>query len=131
VKDASGQAVIEFALVLPLLLVSALAIVLVSDVGVARLVLEHAASEGARVGALTNDDGRIRSAIVAAIEPLPRDKVEIRIEPSGHEDPRSNDPRGSLLRVRLRYVVPAPLTFGGLPSVAVSGFAARVIEWTP
>lgn len=126
-----GQALIEFALVLPFLLLFAVGIVLVTEVGIARLALEHAAAEGARVGALTNDDERIRSAVNAALAPLPVDRVTTRIEPGQHEDPRSHDPRGSLLRVELGYVVPAPLAFAGLPSVAVKGFAARVVEWTP
>ncbi len=130
-REDRGQALIEFALVLPFLLLFAFAIVLVSEVGIARVVLEHAAAEGARVGSLTNDDERIRSAITAAVVPLPAEKVDVRVVPREHEDPRSGDPRGSLLRVELRYVVPAPLAFAGVPSVTVSGFAARVVEWTP
>ncbi len=126
-----GQALIEFALVLPFLLAFAFGLVLIAEVGVARVVLEHAASEGARVGSLTNDDERIRAAIGAAVRPLRPDRVAIRIRPGEDEAPRSNDPRGSLLRVELRYLVPAPLGFAGIPSVAVGGFAARVIEWTP
>ncbi len=54
-----GQALVEFALVLPFLLLFALAIVLIAEIGVARLALEHAAAEGARVGSLTNDDEEI------------------------------------------------------------------------
>ncbi|MDE3101349.1 MAG: pilus assembly protein [Chloroflexota bacterium] len=131
VSSGSAQALIEFALVLPFLLAFAFAIVLVTDVGVARLALEHAAAEGARVGSLTNDDASIESAIRAAVAPLPRDRVVVTIEPREHDAPRSNDPRGSILRVELRYVVPVPLGFAGLPSVAVAGSAARVIEWTP
>lgn len=126
-----GQALIELALVLPFLLAFAFAIVLVTDVGIARLALAHAAAEGARVGSLTNDDARIETAISAAVAPLPRERVAVRIVPREHEAPRSNDPRGSILRVELRYVVPVPLAFGGMPSVAVAGSAARVIEWTP
>lgn len=116
---------------LPLLLAFAFAIVLVTDIGIARLALAHAAAEGARIGSLTNDDERIGSAITAAVAPLPADRVAVRIQPGQHDAPRSNDPRGSILRVELRYVVPVPLGFAGMPSVAVAGSAARVIEWTP
>ncbi len=126
-----GQALIELALVLPFLLAFAFAIVLVTDIGIARLALEHAAAEGARVGSLTNDDDRIEGAIAAAVAPLPRERVAIHIEPREREAPRSDDPRGSILRVELRYVVPVPFGFAGMPSVAVAGFAARIIEWTP
>lgn len=126
-----GQALVEFALVLPFLLLFMLAIVLVAEIGVARLALEHAAAEGARVGSLTNDDGEIAAAVSAAVTPLRREQVVVRIEPPEHEPPRANDPRGSLLRVELRYGIPVPLGFAGLPSVTVSGFAARMMEWTP
>jgi len=53
-RPERGQALVEFALVLPVLLVVALAIAELSTLGVARLALEHAAAEGARTAALTN-----------------------------------------------------------------------------
>lgn len=126
-----GQALVEFALVLPFLLIFALGIVLVAEVGVARLALEHAAAEGARIGSLTNDDEEIARAVSAAVAPLDTARVRHSVEPGEHESPRSGDPRGSLLRVTLEYTVPVPLAFAGLPSVRVRGWAARVIEWTP
>jgi len=126
-----GQALVEFALVLPFLLLFALAIVLIAEIGVARLALEHAAAEGARAGSLTNDDEEIVGAIRAAAAPLDATRVRPTIEPGEHDAPRSGDPRGSILRVALEYAVPVPLAFAGLPSVTVRGWAARVIEWTP
>lgn len=126
-----GQALVEFALVLPFLMLLALGIVLVAEIGVARVTLEHAAAEGARIGSLTNDDGEVNAAIRAALVPLAVDRVAVTVEPGEHEPPRSGDPRGSLLRVDLRYGIPVPLGFAGLPVVTVGGSAARVIEWTP
>lgn len=126
-----GQALVEFALVLPFLLVLALGLVLIAEVGVARLALEHAAAEGARIGSLTNDDTEVGRAIGAAAAPLDVARIRTRIDPGEHDAPRSGDPRGSLLRVTCEYTVPAPLAFAGLPGVTVRGFAARVIEWTP
>lgn len=126
-----GQALVEFALVLPFLLLFALAIVLMTEIGVARLALQHAAAEGARVGSLTNDDDEISRAIGAAVAPLDPARVRSTIGPGEHDPPRSGDPRGSLLRVALEYTVPVPLTFAGLPQVTVHGSAVRVIEWTP
>jgi len=126
-----GQALVEFALVLPFLLLFTLGIVLVAEIGVARLVLEHAAAEGARVGSLTNDDEEVERAIIAAVSPLDPARIRPTIHPGEHESPRSADPRGSLLRVTLEYAVPVPLAFAGLPSVTVRGSAVRVIEWTP
>ena len=124
-----GQALVEFALVVPILLVLALAVVQLSELSVARLALTHAAAEGARAGALTNDDRLIRSSIAAASAPLDADKVEIEIDPP--EAQRGMDPRVTLLAVHLRYAVAAPLSFVGLPPFMVRGDAARSVEWTP
>ncbi len=124
-----GQALVEFALVLPVLLLLAFAMVQLADLGVARLALEHAAAEGARTGALTNDDELIRDSIAAAANPLRASEVQVDIVPSGAEVPRTGDPRGSLLRVHLRYVL--PLVIPGLPALEARASAARRIEWTP
>ena len=126
-----GQAIVEFALVMPLLLVVILGIVLVAEVGVARLALEHGAAEAARAGSLTNDDQLIRGTAAAAVAPLDASAVKVIIEPSQNESPRSSSPRGSLLRVRLRYAIPLPLGFVGLPRLTIEGTAARRVEWTP
>jgi Flp pilus assembly protein TadG len=126
-----GQAIVEFALVLPLLLVAILGVVLVAEIGVARLALEHGAAEAARAGSLTNDDDLVRSTAAAAVAPLNAALVRVIIEPTQSESPRSSAPRGSLLRVRLRYAVPVPLGFVGFPRLVVEGAAARRVEWTP
>jgi Flp pilus assembly protein TadG len=129
VNDDRAQALVEFALVLPILLVLALAIAELSELGVARLALEHAAAEGARTGALTNDDRLVRSSVTAAAAPLDARNVDVVIEPP--EAQRGSDPRGTLISVRLRYAIAAPLSFIGLPALVVRGEAARLMEWTP
>ena len=130
-RGERGQAIVEFALVVPLLLVAILGVVLVAEVGVARLALEHGAAEAARTGSLTNDDELIRGTAAAAVAPLDATAVKVIIEPAANESPRSSSPRGSLLRVRLRYSVPIPLGFVGFPHLTVEGAAARRVEWTP
>lgn len=130
-RGERGQAIVEFALVVPLLLVVILGVVLVAEIGVARLALEHAAAEAARTGSLTNDDDLVRSTVAAAVAPLDPKSVKVIIEPTENESPRSSMPRGSLLRVRLRYTIPVPLGFVGLPGLSVEGTAARRVEWTP
>jgi len=124
-----AQALVEFALVLPILLVLALGIAELSELGIARLALTHAAAEGARTGALTNDDRLVRGSVVAATAPLDPHRVDIEIEPPQAQ--RGSDPRGTLLFVRLRYAIAAPLSFIGLPAFVVRGDAARLMEWTP
>jgi Flp pilus assembly protein TadG len=126
-----GQAMVEFALVLPTLLVVALAIVLVAELGIARLALQHATAEAARAGALTNDDEQIRGTLAATVAPLASDRVTSAIEPSQAEPPRNGDPRGSLLTVRASYSFPVPLGFVGVPRFVVTASASRRIEWTP
>lgn len=126
-----GQALVEFALVLPLLLAFALAIATVSEIGIARLALQHAAAEGARIGALTNEDDRIRATVAESVAPLDPASVRIQIEPTEDEPPRDDDPRETLLRVTLRYDARAPLGLLGLGGLALRSSAVRVIEWTP
>jgi Flp pilus assembly protein TadG len=128
-RSDRGQAIVEFALVLPVLLVLALAIAELSQLGVARLALAHAASEGARTIALTNDDRLGRESVAAAAAPLDPRGVEVAIEPAEAE--RGTDPRGTLVSVQLRYALAAPLSFAGLPLLIVRGAAARLVEWTP
>jgi len=122
---------VELALVLPVALLLIAAVLLVAEVGVARLALEHGAAEAARAGALTNDDALVRATAAAAVAPLDPARVGVTIEPAQNAPPRSGAPRGSLVRVELRYVVPLPLGFAGLPRLVVLGKAARRIEWSP
>jgi hypothetical protein len=130
-RGERGQAIVEFALLLPLLLVVILGVVLVAELGVARLALEHAAAEAARTGSLTNDDDLVRSTAAAAVTPLDPSLVKVIIEPTQNEAPRVSAPRGSLLRVRVRYALPVPLGFVGLSRLTVEGVAVRRVEWTP
>jgi len=131
VKREQGQAIVEFALVLPVLLVAAFAIVFTAEIGVARLALQHATAEAARAGALTNDDDAIRETLLAAVAPLSPDRIVTGIEPPASEPPRNAEPRGSLLTVSASYEIPMVLGFAGLPRVTVSARAIRRIEWTP
>jgi hypothetical protein len=129
--DDRGQAIVEFALVLPVLLAVAFAIIVVTDVGLARLALQHATAEGARAGALSNDDETIRETVAATVSPLSPERVRTAIEPPESEPPRNADPRGSLLTVHASYELALPLAFVGLAQVTVGGAATRRIEWTP
>lgn len=126
-SDDGGQAIVEFALVLPVLLAAAFAIVLMTQIGIARLALQHAAAEGARTGALTNDDDAVRETIAAAVAPLEPGRVVTEIEPNAQE--RAADPRGSLLTVHSTYELAVPL--GAFPRIVVGATAVRRIEWTP
>jgi Flp pilus assembly protein TadG len=131
VPEEDGQAIVEFALVLPVLLLAAFAIVVVTEIGIARLALQHATAEGARTGALTNDDDAVRATVAAAVTPLPSNRVSTEIEPPGYESPRNADPRGSLITVRASYEIGVPLGVVGLQHFTVRAASVRRIEWTP
>ena len=130
-SDDRAQAIVEFALVLPVLLLAAFAIVLVTDLGIARLALQHATAEGARTGALTNDDAAVRETVAAALSPLAPERVSTTIEPTESEPPRDGDPRGSLITVSATYDLDVPFSMVGVPRLVVSSSAVRRIEWTP
>ena len=125
-----GQALVEFALVLPLLLAVTFAVVALAELAVVRLALESAAAEGARVGALTNDDTLIRETVSASAGPLDRGALTVEIDPPAGQAARAGDPRGALLTVRVRSAL-RPLPFSVVTPLEVRASAARRIEWTP
>jgi hypothetical protein len=125
-----GQALVELALALPIVLSLMFGVLIVAEVGVARLALEHAAAEGARAGALTNDDRLIRGTVEAAVTPLDASRVVLEIDPTADRAPRNGAPRGSILTIRLRYPIAVPFGVLGVGRLEVRGAAARRIEWT-
>jgi hypothetical protein len=105
-----GSAVVEFALVVPLLLLVALALVQVTVVGRDRIVLQHSARAGAREASVNPDDGAVRAVAVDAAEgldPAALDVVLTRPEAFG----------GPVV-VRVEYDVPLGMPLAGwiLPS---------------
>jgi TadE-like protein len=89
---------LEFAMVLPLLLIVTLALVQVGLVVRDRLVLADAARAGAREAAVTDNSASIRDAVDRAAAPLATDRIEIHIERDGG--------RGSAVTVTLDYTDP-------------------------
>jgi Flp pilus assembly protein TadG len=79
-RGERGSAVVEFALVVPLLLLVALAIVQVAIVGRDRVLVEHAARVGARTASVDPDDAAVRGAVTAAAEPLDPATLSIDVE---------------------------------------------------
>src|SRR5207245_11209466 len=59
-SSARGSAAVEFALVLPLLLVVGLALLQVGLLTKDQLIVQEAARAGARQAAVSNDDGSVR-----------------------------------------------------------------------
>jgi len=105
-----GQSLVEFAFVLPLLL---LTMVLMIDLGLilyGQMAVSNAAWEGARAGATIvnpeNGDAEIEGAALIAAYGLPIEKLEVDIDPEQDEFPRNQpypSPRGESISVVVVY----------------------------
>jgi Flp pilus assembly protein TadG len=95
-----GQALVEFALVLPLLLLLLFGIVEFGRIFAADLMVIQSAREGARVGAVGEGDTAIIQRVRDTAAPLDPSLLEIRITP-GEEDRT----RGAEVRVEVSYPV--------------------------
>lgn len=98
---ARGSAAVELALVLPLVLFAALALVQVGLFGKDALLVAQAAREGAREAAVTTDESRVRDSVIRG-GGLAEDRAEVEIERSGG----AGDPVTVLVRYRSVVVVP-------------------------
>ncbi|MDP3793543.1 MAG: pilus assembly protein [Candidatus Uhrbacteria bacterium] len=111
-SDQRGQAVLEFALIMPLLLFLLFAIFTVGYWMNAQQIVTQAAAQGARQGALTNDNGQIQGAIadnMKAIDPdidknPPQPRTSILIKPTAQGDPGRK--RGNKLTITVMYEMP-------------------------
>lgn len=104
-NEERGSAVVEFALVLPLLLLVTLALVQVGVLARDRLVVEQAARAGAREAAVEGDPGAIRDAVVAAATDLDPSAIEVSVDDGGA--------RGNPVTVSVVYAVPIRLPLAG------------------
>ncbi len=102
VLTEKGQATVEFFLVLPLVLVVAVASVQLMRIAEARLELQAAARDGARVAATTPDPSRAVASVMAALSPEDRDRARISVERPN----RVGVP--ARVTVRLRHLLGAP-----------------------
>ena len=96
--DDRGQATIEAALTLPVVLIGLLLIVEVGLVVRDALALVQAAREGVRAAAVFGTDDAAAVAVRRSAGPLDADRIEIDVAP-----PTSERERGSEITVTLRY----------------------------
>lgn len=118
-RDA-GSASVEFALVLPLLLLVLLATVEVVVVARTQLQLGHATREGAREAATTPDPERAIAAVQRSLDPGAARRVRVSVDRDQYV--------GGTARVTtsLRHSIAAPL-FGGF-AVTLSSSAVMRVE---
>ncbi len=71
-RDDRGQATVELALILPVLIVLAMVIVEVGTVARTAVLVQHAAREGVRVAAVGGSSRRVEDAVIgsAGLNPL-------------------------------------------------------------
>lgn len=130
---STGQALVEFAFVLPVLLLLMVAIVDFGIIFYTQMTVTNAAWEGARAGATIVDpaqgDQEITGAVQAAAYGLDNARLTIDIEPAQDEPPRDQPypaPRGESLTVTVGYQV--ELSFPAL-TVPVTGQAVTRMEY--
>ncbi len=80
-KSQRGQAIVEMALVLPLLLMLLMGMVEVGRIGNAYLTATHAARHGARYGAIGGSNTEITDKVLQAAPTFDPSKVTVGIEP--------------------------------------------------
>jgi len=103
VRRERGSAVVEFALVLPLLLVITLALVQVGLLARDRLLVEAASRAGAREAAVTADEGAVRDAAIGAGPGLDPALVTVTVSRAGS--------RGDPVTVDVAYDMPVRVPF--------------------
>ena len=120
-QDQRGQAVVETALVLPLVVLFLLAVVQVGLVMRAQVLVTHAAREAARAAAVDPDPA---AASRAADGATGLDPQRLRVEVSGR------DGRGSQVRVRVRYRAATDVPFVGalVGDVSIDAEATMRVE---
>lgn len=82
-RGEEGSAVVEFALLLPILFVVALALVQVAVLARDQLVIAQAARVAARLAAVDPDEAAVRAAAIGAAAGLDEALVEVIVERTG------------------------------------------------
>lgn len=115
---ARGQGTVEFALLVPIVVVVALAVVQVGVIVHARVMVTHAAREGARVAAVGSGDDDVAQAVVAAGGLLPS-RLRVVVERASGR-----------ATVRVTYDAPTDLPLVGslIGDVALTATATMRIE---
>lgn len=132
-NERSGQAIVEFAVILPLLLFLIVMILELTVLLSTQMILSNAAWEGARAGATLSNptlgDSEIYGAVNNALYIVDLNQITIHIDPNQNEFPRNQPypaPRGANLIVAVSYPVPG-LYFSG--KVTLTGKAITTIEY--
>ncbi|MFD4703908.1 TadE/TadG family type IV pilus assembly protein [Gottfriedia sp. NPDC058432] len=100
-KSEKGQSLVEFALVLPLLVMLLLGIVDFGRIFHVYLTLDHAGREAARTASIGKDDDTIRSVAVTDATSIKLTKENVKID----FDPSNTRTSGSKVKITITYPV--------------------------
>ena len=132
-QNPCGQALVEFAFVLPILLLLMVAIIDFGIIFYSQIAVSNAAWEGARAGATIIDpsqgDQEITGATHKAAYGLDISRLTIDIDPAQDEPPRNQSfpaPRGESLTITVIYNM--ELTFPQV-TVPISGHSVTRMEY--
>lgn len=95
-KNQKGQAIVEFALVVPLLLIFIMAIIEFGFMFNAYLTISSASREAARVGAVGASNTEVELMVINVASHLESSEIDVTITPSSRN-------RGDMLRVTVEY----------------------------
>ncbi|MGE5541720.1 MAG: TadE/TadG family type IV pilus assembly protein [Bacillota bacterium] len=95
-----GQALVEMAIVLTVLLLLLTGIIEFGRILSAQLIVSHASREGARIGVLGKSDAEITARVLEAASALDESKIGVDVTPT-----QSERVRGAELRVEVSYLV--------------------------
>lgn len=95
-KNEKGQSIVEFALVIPLLLIFVMAIIEFGFMFNAYLTISSASREGARLGALGETNTAIELRVDSVSNTLDLNNINVAVTPSSRD-------RGDMVRVTVSY----------------------------
>ncbi|GFR35328.1 TadE family protein [Thermobrachium celere] len=93
-----GQALIEFSIILPILLLIVMGIAEFGMILNSYLTIQTASREGARIGIIGADDSEIVQVVYKSTQSIDKQKINITITPSS-----TNRKSGDTLKVRVEY----------------------------
>lgn len=136
IKDEKGASAVEFALILPILVVLLFGIAQFGILFNHYLTLTHAAREGVRWAALEKSVDIVKLKIIDASGGLDQDLLDIKVYINNIEEPDTGgatiDDQGSPARVEVAYPVPVLALFTVLfdesDTVTLTGKATQMIE---
>ncbi|MBI9014462.1 MAG: pilus assembly protein [Clostridiales bacterium] len=95
-RNEKGQSLVEFALVVPLVILILMAIIEFGFMFNAYITISNASREGARLGALGSNDAAVVTRVVDTSVALDPAKLSVTITPA-------NRSRGDMIRVQVNY----------------------------